>query len=89
VTALVRWVSFLILIICTVTAWDGTRSWTLLILMTVSVLTLFWSFGAFHRDVWFGPPELDAECARIDAEITAESRAHEARREVRLRRLNA
>lgn len=85
--ALLRWLAFLILTICCAVAWNGARSWILAILMAVALLTLFASFGAFRRDVWFGTPEQDAEYARIDAEIDAEIRAHETWREERLRRV--
>ncbi len=81
----IRWASFLIFSICVAVAWNGARSWLLAAVMLASLFALFWSLGAFRRDVWFGTPETDAFCAEIDAELDAESAAHEAWREARQR----
>ena len=72
-------------VVCAVVAFNDVRSWLLAGLMLAAALTLFWSFGAFRRDVWFGSPETDAQCAEIDAALDAAAE-YEARREERHRR---
>ncbi len=71
-----RWLSLFLFLIIMVAFFQGYRSWELLISAAVLALILFWTCGAFAREVWFGSPEQDAECARIDAELDALDRTY-------------
>jgi hypothetical protein len=82
-SALLRWLAFLIFAICCAVSWDGTRSWVLVLLMTASILVFFGTYGAFRKSTWIGTPEDDATYCELDAQI----RAHETWREERLRRV--
>ncbi len=73
-----RWVSLFVFVVVVCQWWDGARSWGLLAVGGVAALVLFWSCGAFSRAVWFGSPEVDAECVRVDAELDALERTYPA-----------
>ena len=70
-----RWLSLFLFLIVMVAFFQGYRSWGLLISAAVLALILFWTCGAFAREVWFSSPEQDTECARIAAELDALDRA--------------
>lgn len=68
-----RWAAYVIAILCLVALAHG-RSLPIVIVLALAILAVFASFGAFSRRVWFGTPEQEAECARIDEELSAEER---------------
>lgn len=71
-----RWLSLVLFLIIMGVFFQGYRSWELLASAAVMALALFWTCGAFTREVWFGSPEQDAECARIDAALDALDRIY-------------
>lgn len=71
----VRWASLILFCAIMAAFAQDVRSWELLIAALALMLVLFWSCGAFKPEVWFGTPEQDAECARIDQELDEINRA--------------
>jgi len=66
-----RWISLVLFLLVMAAFANGVRSWEMLAAAALLVLVVFWTCGAFSRDVWFGPPAIDAECERLDAELDA------------------
>lgn len=73
---LLRWLSLLLFLAVMAAFFYGHRSWELLAAAVALAGVLFWTCGAFEREVWFGTPEQDAECARVDEELDAIDRAY-------------
>jgi len=71
-----RWLSLILFLALMAAFFQGVRSWELTAAAAILALILFWTCGAFSRDVWVGTAEQDAEYARIDAELDAIDRAH-------------
>lgn len=69
--SVVRTVSLLLFLGVMAAFFEGHRSYELAAVAAVLVLVLFWACGAFDRAVWFGTPEEDAACARLDEELDA------------------
>ncbi|MEW1705983.1 hypothetical protein AB0230_01970 [Microbacterium sp. NPDC089190] len=68
---LVRWAALMVFIVVAAQWWEGSRSWELVTIGAIAALAVCWACGGFDKSVWFGTPDVDAECVRVDAELDA------------------
>lgn len=72
--AFLRTVALVVFLACMAWFATGERSWFVLVVALLASVVVFFTSGAgvvFTRGWWFGTAEQDAECARIDAEVSA------------------
>lgn len=71
-----RWVALFVFLAIMAAFFEGHRSWELLVAAIAAAAVVFYTCGGFSRAAWFGTPEFDAECARVDAELDAVDSRH-------------